>query len=104
MRKVRFNIQAEQDLSDIVIGLLHWEKIKLTEEQALQYVDDIYDSALEIAKTETHTPCRYKEHLEYGTYFVRYRRNSRTVWYIIYNVYDNCIYIEKIINNYMTID
>ena len=104
MKKVRFNKQAEQDLSNIIIGLLQWKKIKLTEEQALHYIDDIYDCALEISKAETHTLCKYKEHLEYGTYFVRYRRNSRTVWYIIYNVYDNCIYIEKIINNYMTTD
>ena len=83
MKKVLFNKQAEQDLSNIIIGLLHWGKVKLTEEQALLYVDDIYECALEVSNAKAHIAYRYKEHLKYGAYFIRYRRNSRTVWYII---------------------
>jgi hypothetical protein len=48
MRKVFFNEQSEQDLSDIVIGLLLWTKISITEEEALQYADDIYVMAQSI--------------------------------------------------------
>ena len=41
-----FNEQSEQDLSDIVIGLLLWTKISITEEEALRYAEDILCGAV----------------------------------------------------------
>ena len=38
---VYFSVQAEQDISDIVIGLLLWKKVSISEEEALGYNDDI---------------------------------------------------------------
>jgi len=33
--------QAKIDLDNIVIGLLEWDKIELTVDEVMQYVDDI---------------------------------------------------------------
>ena len=106
MKRVYFNIQAEQDLSDIVIGLLSWSKISITEEQALQYADDIYLLAHSIPDLLYHQKCKYRMHQQYGEYQLRYKRNNRTTWYIIYNIETNSrnIFIERIISNYITIE
>ena len=32
-----------------------------------------------------------------------YKRNAKTIWYIIYNIIHGDIFIEKIMNNYLTI-
>jgi len=39
MNRVFFNEQSEQDLSDIIIGLLLWTKVSITEEEALRYAE-----------------------------------------------------------------
>jgi hypothetical protein len=104
MNKVYFSVQAEQDLSDIVVGLIFWQKFEITEPEALLYADDIYDIALTIPMLSVHQKCKYQMHREYGLYQYSYRRNSRTIWYIIYNIdsFTNDILIEKIISNHTT--
>ncbi len=102
MKKVYFNPVATQDLRQILVGLLTWEKVQLSREHAREYVFDIYEYALSLSQRAFHIKCKYNEHLQYGAYILRYRRNNRTVWYIIYNVYDRDIYIEKILNNYLS--
>jgi hypothetical protein len=104
MNKVYFNRLARSDLRAIFIGLLTWKKIEISREEAKSYVLSIYQVALTIPKKHFHERCKYKMHLKYGTYAVRYRRNSRTMWYVIYNIdpFTGNIFVEKIVNNYTT--
>ena len=105
MKRVFFNEQSEQDLSDIVIGLLLWTKISITEEEAFRYADDIYFAAQSIPDLLHHKKCQYNIHRQYGKYQLNYKRNRRTTWYIIYDIEPNSgnILINKIISNYKTI-
>ena len=106
MNRVFFNEQAEQDLSEIVIGLLLWTKISITEEEALQYADDIYLMAQTIPDLSYHQKCQYNMHRQYGKYQLKYKRNKRTTWYIIYDIEDDSgnVFINKVISNYMTLE
>ena len=106
MNRVIFSAQSEHDLSDIVTGLLLWEKVTITEEEALRYVDDIYFIAYTIPTLLYHQKCKYEIHRQCGEYNLKYRRNNRTTWYIIYDidVYSNDVLIQRIISNYKTIE
>ena len=106
MSKVFFNEQSEQDLSDIVVGLLLWTKVSITEEEALRYADDIYVMAQSIPNLLCHKKCKYITHRQYGEYQLTYKRNRRTTWYIIYDIEQNSgnVLINKIVSNYMTIE
>ena len=46
----------------------------------------------------------YDNHKNYGNYVYVYKRNRATTWYIIYNVIQNDVYIEKIISNHLTVE
>jgi hypothetical protein len=99
MKRVFFNEQSEQDLSDTVIGLLLWKKVTITEEEALRYADDVYEMAQSIPYLLQHKKCQYDAHEQYGKYQLKYRRNRRTTWYIIYDIEHNSgnILIELIV-------
>jgi len=103
---VYFSDDSEQDLSDIVVGLLLWQKVTITEEEALQYVDDIYDMAYTIPDLSYHLKCTYNMHRQYGEYNLKYKRNYRTTWYIIYDIdlFSGNYLIQRVINNYKTIE
>ena len=102
---VYFSIQSEQDMSDIVTGLLLWAKVSISEEQALQYVNDIYTIAFHIPDLVYHQKCAYLIHKQHGEYQLKYKRNYKTAWYIIYDIdpISGDILITRIINNYMTV-
>ena len=106
MSKVYFNGQSEQDLSDIITGLLLWTKVSISEEQAHQYVDDIYSTAHTIPDLTYHQKCTYIVHKQYGEYQLKYKRNYRTTWYIIYDIdpKSDDMLINRIISNYMTVE
>ena len=96
--------QAKIDLDNLVTALLEWDKITLSVTEVMQYVDDIVDICYQLNDSAYHQHAKYKEHLKYGTYSHSYRRNKSTTWYIIYNIdSQNNIFINKIMNNYMTI-
>jgi len=96
--------QAKIDLDNIVIGLLEWNKIELTVNEVMQYVDDIVTICYELDSIVYHHKATYNEHLRYGTYSYPYKRNKQTTWYIIYDVNkQNNILVNKIISNYTTI-
>ena len=104
MSMVYFSLQAEQDLSDVVTGLLLWTKVSISEDEALSYVDDIYDVAFTIPDVTYHQKCQYLMHRLHGEYHLKYKRNNRTTWYIIYDIDAfNNIYVNKIISNHLTI-
>ena len=106
MNRVFFSEQSEQDLSNIVVGLLLWDKAPITEEHALQYADDIYLMAHSIPGLSCHQKCQYHIHRQYGEYQLKYKRNKRTTWYIIYDIeaYSGNILINKIISNHVTVE
>ena len=101
---VFINKQAKIDLDNLVIALLEWDKITLSVNEVMQYVDNIVDICYQLDNSAYHQYAKYKEHLKYGTYSYPYRHSKTTIWYIVYNMdCHNNIYINKIINNYMTI-
>ncbi len=73
--------------------------------QVIAYIREIRKTCDGLNKATIHKTCSYKTHQVYGRYVYRYRRTSATVWYIIYNLDSQSnIRIEKIINNYLTIE
>ena len=97
--------QAKIDLDNIVIGLLEWNKIELTVDEVMQYVDDIVAICYQLDSTVHHHKATYNEHLKYGAYSYPYKRNKKTIWDIIYNINNkqNNILVNKIISNYTTV-
>jgi len=101
---VFINKQAKIDLDSIVIGLLEWDKIELTVDEVMQYVDDIVAICYQIDNFVNHHKATYNDHLKYGAYSYPYKRNKNTIWYIIYDMDKYCnILVNKIISNYMTV-
>ncbi|MCL2649580.1 MAG: hypothetical protein FWD60_00975 [Candidatus Azobacteroides sp.] len=100
---VFFNPAARQDLEEIRIGLLYWEKIKLSKNFIHSYIDDIIDECYYLDKKHVHLSVQYETHRQYGEKVHTYKRNANTIWYIIYNKTGENIYVEKIISNYMTV-
>jgi len=96
--------QAQIDLDNIVIGLLEWEKIELTVDEVMQYVDDVVAICYQLGSSIHHRKATYNDHLKYGVYSYPYKRNRHTTWYIIYDInMRNNILVNKIISNYTTI-
>jgi hypothetical protein len=101
---VFINRQAKIDLDNIIMGLLKWEKINLTVQEVMQYVDDIVNICYQLDSSIYHHPAKYSGHLQHGTYAHSYKRNKSTTWYLIYDIDSlNNVYINKIISNYLTI-
>jgi len=101
---VKFRKQSITDLSNILIGLITWEKHPLEYSHAVNYVDKITDICEKLDTKKLHSNTQYQSHKQYGNKVYKYRRNKSTTWYIIYN-YDkinNIVYIEKILSNYVT--
>ena len=100
---VFYSPQANKDLDDIRDGLLLWDKFELTLEFVLNYMDEIKHQCESIQRKKTHLRTTYQIHRQYGKHVQKYRRNPRTLWYIIYDI-DNMgnIFINKIISNYTT--
>ena len=95
---------AKIDLDNLVVGLLEWEKVELTVEEVMQYVDDIVEICYELDAAVYHHDATYEEHIKYGTYSYPYKRSKRTTWYIIYEINrENNIFVNRIISNYMTV-
>ena len=101
---VYYNRKAYDDLSNIFYGLIMWSKHPLAREHAMQYVDDIEKICKTLDCKPYHQEASYDIHKIYGKYVHLYKRNRNTCWYIIYNIdLFNDVFIEKIMNNYMTI-
>ena len=100
---VYYSKQTDNDLDEILEGLLTWQKHILTREFCLNYVSDIIDVCNRLSHKSFHIDAVYETHKRYGKKVHKYPRNKSTTWYIIYNVTDTMdIYIEKIISNYLT--
>ena len=101
---VYYSDTATTDFKQILLGLMTWEKRQLEYERALSYVDDIYAVCESLANKIRHQPAYYENHKNYGNYVYAYKRNRATTWYIVYNVIQNDVHIEKIISNYLTVE
>jgi len=93
--------QVYVDLENIFIGLMQWNKAVLSFEFANNYIDELLEQCYKVEKLSFHFSARYSSHKKFGSKVHRYRRNSHTIWYIIYNM-DNeqNIFINKIISNH----
>ncbi|MDR2086143.1 MAG: hypothetical protein LBP72_03100 [Dysgonamonadaceae bacterium] len=102
---VYYNPEALKDFENILYGLLLWPKHRLEAEHAKQYMRDMGKFCDSLDCNSFHAKSLYGFHKNYGDYVCRYKRNKNTVWYIIYNIdfYGN-IWIEKITNNYLTME
>ena len=104
---VEFNEQARTDLENIFDGLLGWKtsngQYYMTNEEVINYHNDILDICESLDFIHYHSFAKYADHLKYGDYVYAYKRNTKTTWYIIYNIIHGDIFIEKILNNYLTV-
>jgi len=101
---VYYSKQADSDLDEILEGLLSWKKHTLTREFCLDYVSDIITVCDSLDTKTYHFDVVYEIHKHYGKKVHKYSRNNATTWYIIYDVdLLNNIYINKIINNHLTV-
>jgi hypothetical protein len=101
---VYYSEQADNDLDDILEGLLTWRKYSLTREFCHSYLFDIIEICDNLDTKILHFDTFYEIHKRYGKKVHRYSRNKNTTWYIIYNIdSNNNIYINKIISNYQTV-
>ena len=101
---VFISTQAKIDLDTIVIGLLEWNKVELSVDETMQYVDDIVAVCYQLDLFGHHHKATYNDHLKYGVYSYPYRRNKQTIWYIIYDIdTNNDVFVNKIISNHTTI-
>ncbi|MDR2840917.1 MAG: hypothetical protein LBV75_06600, partial [Paludibacter sp.] len=83
MKMVSISRQARIDLDNIVIGLLRWKKVKLTVNEAMQYVDDIADICYHLGNVNYYFKATYNDHKQFGSYICSYKRNNNTTWFII---------------------
>jgi hypothetical protein len=102
---VFYKRNALRDIEQMRHGLLLWQRATLTKEFIHSYINDLRKVCESIDKKQTHSPATYRTHRRYGSFVHEYRRNRRTVWFIIYDidVWGNA-FINKIISNYMTIN
>ncbi|MDR1781280.1 MAG: hypothetical protein LBR50_11245 [Tannerella sp.] len=101
---VFYSEQADNDLDNILDGLLHWEKFALTQDFCLDYVSSIIDVCDSLDSLSYHASATYETHKQYGDKVYAYLRNRSTTWYIIYNVdFAGNILVNKIISNHLTV-
>ena len=101
---VFYSTQADNDLDEILDGLLTWRKHTLTREFCLSYISDLVDVCDSLDTKIIHFNTVYETHKLYGEKVHKYARNRNTTWYIIYDIdSSNNVFINKIISNYLTI-
>ena len=102
---VLYSSRALDDFDAIFEGLLHWNKIELSEQFTIDYVDELKKQCESIPSKNIHVNTTYPEHKRYGKKVHRYRRNPNTMWYIIYDIdREKNILINKIMSNYLTVE
>jgi hypothetical protein len=95
--EVIFTSNVISYLDDLIITLYKKEYFGFLE-SAEEYVSNIYDAVSEQIKKSSHkkTPAS----IQYlGLYYVFYKANARTTWYIFFEKRDQNYLITTIINN-----
>ena len=104
---VFFNKSALDDIEQLFIGLLEWnvsEQVRMTFDEVWKYRGDLFDIGNSLDNLSYHAETQYEMHKRYGKYVYRYDKNQRTQWYFIYDTIDEDVFINKLINNYQTIN
>ncbi|MDR3328693.1 MAG: hypothetical protein LBS63_01110 [Prevotellaceae bacterium] len=101
---VFYSRQADNDLDNLLEGLLTWQKIALSRKFCMDYVARIINICDSLSAKAYHANAMYETHKQYGKKVHKYLHNKNTTWYIIYDIdaFGN-IFINKIISNYLTI-
>jgi len=101
---VLINDKAKSDLENILNGLLVWKRFELSRDFVMEYLLDIVEVCYTIDKFSFHSRSTYELHKKFGKYVYCYKKNQNTSWYIIYNINEKgIIFVEKIINNHLTV-
>ena len=102
---VLFSDKANNDLDNILLGMLNWEKMTLSFEHISNYISDIINVCDHFDKKKYHANSIYEVHKRFGSKVYKYRMNKNTTWYILYdyNKQKNIVYINHIISNHTTI-
>ena len=101
---VFYSIQADDDLDEILEGLLTWQKHTLSREFCLSYISDLLDVCDSLDAKTSHINTVYETHKRFGDKVHKFVRNRNTTWYIIYDIdLSNNVFINKIISNYLTV-
>ena len=101
---VFYSIQADNDLDELLEGLLTWQKHALTREFCLSYISELVDVCDSFDEKNSHFNTVYETHKRYGDKVHKFVRNRNTTWYIIYDIdLSNNVFINKIISNYLTV-
>ena len=105
---VFYNKSALDDIEQIFIGLLEWRtkdnmQPRMTFDEVWNYRNDLYNVGNALDTLSYHAETQYDTHKQYGKYVYRYNKNQRTQWYFIYDKIREAIYINRIINNYLTV-
>ena len=93
--KVTISKTVTQKLGRLVDILLH-EEYFATSANAYKYVDNIYDFIFTIEKRTAHKTKNSKN----GSYYLIYKANKRTTWYITFNIRKDDYFIKNITNNH----
>jgi hypothetical protein len=78
---------------------LHSDKYFNYKENAYTYVDEMVDNikaSLEINNHKITSPDLH----HYGEYYIFYKPNQRTTWYILFDIVDDTYLITYIFNNH----
>jgi hypothetical protein len=87
------------DFLDDLVRLLSKKEYFGFIETAEEYVSKIYDSVPENLPLSTHKPT--PQNLRYlGSYYIFYKANNRTTWYIFFERHDFVFLLTGIINNH----
>lgn len=102
---ILYSSQALSDFDAIFEGLLHWEKVFLSEQFTIDYVAELRRECEKIPHKTFHENATWFSHKQFGGKIHRFRRNQQTIWYIIYDMdTTGNVYVNKIISNYTTTD
>lgn len=100
IKMVFYSTDAEDDLTQILIGLICWKKHPLSREHAIKYVSKIRIICDSIGQKSQHISTR-NDLKEFGYYTYYYRRNKSTVWFIIYDIsQSNHVFINRILSSH----
>ncbi len=79
-----------------LINVLYKEEYFGFFESSVEYADKITDFMLDIPNQKR----KLTHNKRYGKYYCKYKHNSKTTWYIIFDVEDNIYLISFITNNH----
>jgi len=105
---VFYNKSALDDIEQIFIGLLDWrtkdnKQLRMTFDEVWNYRNDLFNTGNTLDTLSYNAEAQYEIHKQYGRYVYRHNKNKRTQWYFIYDKKGNDVFINKIINNYLTV-